>query len=173
LHIERLRDPAAVTLEEVRDLLFSAFGDRFSDDDWLHCLGGDHFIGTEGHRIVTHAALVPRLLVAGLQPVHAGYLEGVATAPAQQDKGFGSALMQRVTAVVDNEWELGVLSTSRHSFYERSGWQRWLGPTFVIDGQTRTRTADEDDGIMVRVPPGEHRDLAESLMCEARAGDDW
>jgi len=173
VHIEALREPPADVLQEIRELLFLAFADRFTEDDWQHCLGGDHFVGTESDRIVTHAAIVPRLLVVGTRPLRAGYVEGVATAPDRQGNRLGSALMQHVNTAIDAGWQLGGLSTSRQTFYERNGWQRWLGPTFVAEGNVQRRTADEDAGVMVRTPPGSRLDLTESLTCEARSGDYW
>jgi aminoglycoside 2'-N-acetyltransferase I len=174
VHIERLREPPADALHEIRTLLFLAFADRFSEDDWQHCLGGDHFIGTESDRVVTHAAVVTRRLFVGTRHLcQTGYVEGVATAPDRRGNGLGSALMQQVNEAIDDEWELGALSTSRQTFYERVGWQRWLGPTFVAEGNAQRRTADEDAGVFVRVPPGSDIDLSESLTCEARSGDDW
>jgi hypothetical protein len=59
-------------------------------------------------------------------------------------------------------------------FYERLGWERWQGPTFVRRGEALVRTEEEDDGIMVLRPgPGVRIDLRASISCEARAGDDW
>jgi aminoglycoside 2'-N-acetyltransferase I len=154
-------------------LLFLAFADRFSEDDWQHCLDGDHFVGTECDRVITHAAVVPRRLLVGTRPFRTGYVEGVATTPERQGNRLGSALIQQVNEAIDEEWELGALSTGRPTFYERVGWQRWLGPTLVQDGETQRRTIEEDAGVLVRVPPGSRVDLTESLTCEARSGDDW
>lgn len=71
-------------------------------------------------------------------------------------------------------FDLGVLSTEHHSFYERLGWERWQGPTFVIRNRKRTRTPDEDDGIMVlRFGPGAELSLRDPIACWSRRGDDW
>lgn len=72
------------------------------------------------------------------------------------------------------EHEMGGLSTGRHAFYERLGWERWQGPTFVRDGNDVIRTEDEDDGVMVlRSGPSAKIDLTASISCDARPGDDW
>ncbi len=72
------------------------------------------------------------------------------------------------------EFELGALSTSRHSFYERLGWERGRGPTFVRHGRQLVRTQGEDDGVMVlRFGRSTEVDLDRSISCEARNGDDW
>ena len=82
--------------------------------------------------------------------------------------------MAEAGALIRAEFEMGVLSTGRHSFYERLGWRRWQGPTFVQVGDALVRTEDEDDGVMV-LPfgPRAHIDLTSAIACEARAGDDW
>ena len=82
--------------------------------------------------------------------------------------------MERVGQLLAVEFELGAFSTGRHAFYQRLGWERWQGPTFVRHGQNVVRTADEDDGIMVlRYGTTSGLDLAAPISCETRPGDDW
>ena len=59
-----------------------------------------------------------------------------------------------------------------HHFYERLGWQRWLGPTYVRRSDGVVRTPDEDDGVMVLVT-ATAVDLTAPITCEERPGDDW
>mgnify|MGYP006361481155 CR=1 FL=1 len=80
-----------------------------------------------------------------------------------------------VTDLIRAGFELGALGTGRHSFYERLGWERWQGPTFVrtAEGDVR-RTEEDDDGVMVlRTGPTADVDLTGPLVCEERPGDDW
>jgi aminoglycoside 2'-N-acetyltransferase I len=75
---------------------------------------------------------------------------------------------------VRESFELGGLSTAHHHFYERLGWERWQGPTYVRDGDDVIRTEEEDDGVMVlRFGPSATIDLTAPITCEARPGDDW
>lgn len=159
-------------LEEVHALLLSAFDD-FGGDDWAHTLGGHHVV-VRGPDVVAHAAVVPRLLTVGGRPVRTGYVEGVATAPASQRQGAGSLAMEHVARVLHGHFEMGALSTGRHAFYERLGWRRWHGPTFVRHGSALVRTPDEDDGVMV-LTYGASADVAldAPIACDARPGDDW
>jgi aminoglycoside 2'-N-acetyltransferase I len=160
-------------LAEVRRLLDRAFAD-FSDDDWDHACGGWHVVVTDAGAVVAHAAVVPRVLEVGDRPLHTGYVEGVATAPARQEEGLGTRAMTEVSALLHHDFEMGALSTGRHCFYEHLGWERWQGPTFVRRGAERVRTEDEDDGVMVlRYGPSAGVDLAAPLVCPARRGDDW
>jgi aminoglycoside 2'-N-acetyltransferase I len=156
-----------------RDLMDAAFGDRFSDDDWDHALGGTHVLAIERGQVLAHAALVPRMLEVDGSPVWAGYVEAVATLPGRQGEGLGSLVMAEIAVVLRETYDLGALSTSRHAFYERLGWERWRGPTYVRAGDL-VRTEDEDDGVMVlRFSPRAEVNLTSSITCESRPGDDW
>jgi aminoglycoside 2'-N-acetyltransferase I len=146
----------------------------FSDEDWAHTVGGRHVVVADNGIVVAHAAVVPRVLDVGGRPFHTGYLEGVATAPGRQREGIGSIAMTQASAVVRRDFELGALSTGRHAFYERLGWERWQGPTWVRRGTELVRTEDEDDGVMVlRFGPSNDIDRTAPITCEARSGDDW
>ncbi len=151
-----------------------AFGDRFEETDWEHALGGWHVLVSDGGTLVAHASVVPRELHVGGRPVRAGYVEAVATAPARQGEGLGTLAMREVDLLIRRHHDLGALSTGAHRFYERLGWERWRGPTYVRRDGALVRTADEDDGIMVlRFGPTAGVDLGAPLSCEARRGDDW
>jgi hypothetical protein len=61
-----------------------------------------------------------------------------------------------------------------HGVYERLGWERWRGPTYVRRGADLVRTEDEDDGVMVlRFGPSAGLDLTAPIACTERGGDDW
>lgn len=171
--IARTSELSEHRLAEIRALLLDAFEGEFSEDDWHHTLGGCHVIVSDD-RALAHAAVVARTLQVGEVFLLAGYVEGVATASARQGEGLGAQVMQRVGQLLRSEFELGALSTSQHAFYERSGWERWQGPTFVRHGEELFRTVDEDDGIMVlRFGATLGLDLGQQICCESREGDDW
>lgn len=158
----------------IRELLDLAFSEGFSEDDWDHACGGRHVLVTDGDVLVAHAAVVPRTLEVGDRSFPAGYVEAVATAPDRQGQGFGSLAMTEVARILHEEYAVGALSTGRHSFYGRLGWERWLGPTFVNDGAERRRTEEDDDGVMVlRIGASRGVDLRAPVVCPARSGDDW
>ena len=160
-------------LSVVRLLLDDAFED-FSGDDWEHALGGWHVVLTDEEAVLGHAAVVPRVLEIAGQPYSAGYVEGVATVPGRRGEGLGSRVMIEVATLVRAQFEIGALSTGRHGFYERLGWERWQGPTFVRHDHGADRTEDEDDGVMVlRFGPSGGVDLGAAISCERRSGDDW
>jgi aminoglycoside 2'-N-acetyltransferase I len=159
---------------KIRQLLARAFKGRFSEQDWAHTLGGVRVVVSDAGAVVSHAAVVPRILEVAHRPFDAGYVEGVATAVGRQGEGLGSLAMARLSALIRERFDFGALSTSRHGFYERLGWERWRGPTFVRDGSEEIRTEEEDDGVMVlRFGVSRDIDLTASLSCERRLGDDW
>jgi aminoglycoside 2'-N-acetyltransferase I len=161
-------------LAAVREMTFAAFTGRFDEHDWEHTLGGARVVALADGVPVAAGAVVPRTLLVGEREVHAGYVEGVAAAADRQGSGLGTAVMRAVDEAVRDRYELGVLSTSAHAFYERLGWERWQGPTYVRDGDTVVRTEDEDAGIMVlRIDGSPFVNLTAALTCDARSGDDW
>jgi aminoglycoside 2'-N-acetyltransferase I len=167
-------DLTPVLSAAIRGLLDAAFDGQFSADDWDHTTGGWHAVILDGDEVISHAAVVPRTLWVGDHAWKAGYVEGVATRPDLRSIGLGSRAMTAATGVVRDTFDLGALSTGSHAFYERLGWQRWAGPTFVRSGTGRIRTPDDDDGVMVlRFGPSAVVDLTAPITCEARAGDDW
>lgn len=158
----------------LRELFDAAFAGRFSEDDWSHTFGGWHVVLLEGLSPVSHAAVVPRVLEVDGAPFECGYVEAVATNPARQRQGLGATVMRHVASILHQEFEMGALSTSRQRFYERLGWERWLGATFVRRAGSILRTPGEDDGVMVlRFGASGAVDLAAAIACEARTGDDW
>ena len=169
-----IRSTGALTGEQlvaIRRLLDDAFDGDFSDDDWRHSIGGVHALLARGDEVVAHASVVARTLTIGDRDVRAGYVEAVAVAPPLQGTGLGTAVMHAIATVIASDFELGALSTGERWFYERLGWVRWRGPSWVrlADG-TLQRTEDEDDGIMVLAPAV---DTSLRIVCDERAGDDW
>jgi aminoglycoside 2'-N-acetyltransferase I len=161
-------------LHEVRSLLDAAFDGDFSDDDWYHTIGGTHVMAVDEDRVVAHASVVARALDLGGRVMRTGYVEGVAAAPGRRGEGLGSSVMGELSAIVRDRFELGALSTDRHTFYERLGWERWRGPTFVRRAGGLDRSEEEDDGVMVlRFGASVDVDLAGPIICEERPGDDW
>jgi aminoglycoside 2'-N-acetyltransferase I len=162
-------------LRELRRLLDEAFEADFTEDDWQHALGGWHAIIESPDRLVAHAAAVERRLVVGAREFRTGYVEAAAVAPELQRSGLGTAVMAAISDVVRQKFDLGALSTGAWSFYQRLGWERWRGPTYVrtADGHLR-RTPDEDDALMVlRCVLTEDLNLEASIACEERSGDSW
>jgi aminoglycoside 2'-N-acetyltransferase I len=167
--------PAEVSA--LRALLWAAFPpgeEGFTEEDWEHALGGVHFLLEDDDAIAAHASVVERELHLAGRPVRTGYVEAVATTPASQGRGLGTAVMRDVTAYVRDEYDLGALGTGLHAFYERLGWQTWRGPTSVRTDRGEQRTPDEDGYILVlRTPTSPPLDLTAPISCDWRPGDVW
>ena len=157
-----------------RDLLDRAFGGEFSDDDWDHAVGGVHAVLVDDGEVLAHASVVSRSIRVDGRWFEAGYVEAVAADPELHGHGLGSQVVDAVTDIIRDRDELGVLSTGAQRFYERLGWTRWQGTSWVVDGGGVHRTATDDDSLMV-LRTGETIDLRVDgeIACLARAGDDW
>lgn len=161
-------------LAAIHRLLIEAFGGHFDDADWDHALGGHHVVVADGGIVVAHASVVPRTLEVDGRPFRSGYVEAVATTPSEHGRGLASLAMAEVATLLRHTYEFGALSTGSHGFYERLGWERWRGPTYVRRGPVTDRSKDDDDGVMVlRFGSSAAVDRAAALACEGRAGDDW
>lgn len=173
----RTEELAPEELTAIRDLLWTAFAEDpeggFEEDDWNHALGGIHFVLEEDGAIVTHASVVERELQVDGLPLATGYVEAVATDPARQGEGHGSAVMRDVAGHIDRSFQLGALGGDP-AFYERLGWIRWRGPTFVRTAKELERTAPDDGAVLVRLTPDTpDLDLSAPISCEWRPGDVW
>lgn len=176
IEIERLyaEDTTEKFLSELKDLLCKAFGSRFSDDDWQHCLGGTHILIRDSGLLVAHSAVVLRLIYVGESRFRAGYVEAVATIPNRQHQGLGTIAMIETNSVIANQFEMGALSSSSKDFYRKLGWEDWKGPSFVVKDGEWVRSESEDNGIMIlRTALSPTMNLESRIACDQRPGDSW
>jgi aminoglycoside 2'-N-acetyltransferase I len=164
-------------IDALRQLMHEAFAadehGGFTDEDWEHALGGTHLLAEEAGRIVGHASVVERDIRVAGRPLRTGYVEAVATAVDRQRSGIGTRLMREVASLLA-AYELGVLGTGSHAFYERLGWVTWRGPSSVRTAQGERPTPEEDGYIMVlRTPRTPELVLDDPISCEWRPGDTW
>lgn len=146
----------------------------FEDTDWEHALGGTHVVLELGGELLAHAAVVERQIDVDGRPLRTGYVEAVATRVGHHGRGHGSAVMGEVGAIIRDGFELGVLGSGRFAFYERLGWERWRGPSFVRTAGGLEATPDDDAYLLVlRTPSTPPLDVRASITCEWRPGDVW
>jgi aminoglycoside 2'-N-acetyltransferase I len=171
---EALTTAELAALRNLFDAAWTHDPGAFTEHDWDHAMGGVHFVVEGEGGIVAHASVVERALHAGSHRLRTGYVEAVATLPALQGRGLGSAVMREVNRHVDGSFPLGALDTGVPGFYERLGWHVWKGPTFVRTGTGLVRTAEDDGAVMVRLTPDSpDLELDVPISCEWRAGDVW
>ncbi len=179
LTLRRLRtdELSRAELAEIRSMLDAAFhgdGTGFTDEDWAHAVGGVHAIVEASGDIVSHAAVVLRRLEVDGRELRTGYVEAVATRPGHERRGHASQVMRAINEVIRDEYELGALSTGVPKLYERLGWERWRGQTWVRTAAGRKRTPDDDGGILIlRTAATPALDLDAAIACDWRPGDVW
>ena len=174
----RTEDLSRDEIEAIRTILWAAFADDgeggFTEDDWQHALGGVHVIAEVDGRVAAHGSVVPREIRFGGQALRTGYVEAVATQPGLQRMGLGTVVMREVGAIIDEAYEVGVLGTGEHGFYERLGWRTWRGPSSVRASDGDRATPDDDGYLMVlEVPATRTLDLDAPINCDLRPGDVW
>jgi aminoglycoside 2'-N-acetyltransferase I len=83
--------------------------------------------------------------------------------------------MREADPIIRGRYQLGALSdgSAVPGFYERLGWERWRGPTFVDATPELVRTEDDDGVMVLRTPTTGDLDLAAPLVCDWRPGDAW
>ena len=178
LHLLPTEQLSARQIAQVRDLLWSAFAKDehggFTEEDWQHALGGTHFVVEVKGRVVSHAAVVERTLHVTEASIRTGYVEAVATVPAEQGRGHGTSVMRAVNQLIERDFELGILGTGSQGFYERLGWRIWQGPSSVLTASGETATPDDDGYIMYLLTPSSPPlDPHSPIACEWRPGDVW
>lgn len=178
LRISQTEDLEAAEVAAISALCTAAF-DQPWDDAWETVGPGVHVYVQSADGILAHAMIVDRRLYLGHEPdlaLDAGYVEWVATRPDLQGQGHGTAVMREIGRIIQDEYALGALATGSRVFYERLGWETWVGPTYVRmpDGQ-RVRSADEDGDVMVlrtsRTPVP--LDLSGPIAVDWRIGEPW
>jgi aminoglycoside 2'-N-acetyltransferase I len=162
----------------IRDVLDAAFArdqhGGFTWDDWLHALGGVHFVLELDGEIVGHASVVERTLEIAGRPVRTGYVEAVAIVPRLQRSGLGTLLMEAVNAHVASTYDLGALGTGSQPFYQQVGWRIWAGPTGVrIDGAVQPTPGEDGYILVLATPTSPAFELTEPISCDWRPGDAW
>ncbi|MFL5679289.1 MAG: GNAT family N-acetyltransferase [Chloroflexota bacterium] len=177
LRTARTSELSARDIAAARAILWAAFPEGeegFTEDDWQHGLGGMHFLLEVRGELVAHGSVVEREIHIARRPLRAGYMESVGVMPSLQGRGYGSLVAAAATAYIREGFEVGVLGTGRHSFYERLGWRTWRGPSSVRTSSGEERTPDEDGYILVlETPSSPPLDSSAPISCDWRPGDVW
>ncbi|MEZ4557442.1 MAG: GNAT family N-acetyltransferase [Caldilineaceae bacterium] len=149
---------------------FGQYADLFSDPI--------HVLAEEDGRLVSHALWIERILEADHRlQLRTAYVEAVATLPALQGRGYGSAVMRALGAAIQDGYDLAALSPSDPAFYARFGWELWQGPLLVRTGAgteaAGEEAAGEEEAMILRLPATPPLDLTWSLSVEWRPIEPW
>ena len=156
----------------IRAFLNEAYEGDFSDSDYENALCGRHFIIVVGGQLIAHASVVTRSISLDDTAWSVGYVEAVAVAADFRGRGFGRQIMQQVTDFCRSSYQVAMLSTGEHGFYERFGWVRLDAKSFSETPSGLVRTEDDDDGLMV-LTALENVLAADQVACDFRNGDVW
>lgn len=164
----------ALTSEQrqtILDLCTAAYAEDFRP--YLDLMGdATHVIASVDGQWVSHAAWVTRWLQpAGYPLLRTAYVEAVATLPAYQERGLGSAVLRQLAAAIAG-FDLGSLSPSDPAYYVRLGWVLWQGPLAIRTDQGLLDTPGERVMILY-LPHTPALDITSLLTAEWREGELW
>jgi len=130
-----------------------------------------HVVAVVNQRLVSHALWIERELDYNGVRLRSAYVEAVATEPALQRRGYGSAVLRALAQAITG-YDVGVLSPSDPAYYARLGWELWEGSLFVERDGKRYPTPDEAVMIL-RLPHTPPLDLRGTLTAPWREGEIW
>jgi len=136
--------------------------------------GGLHFLAYRDEQLVSHALVTTRWLQPeGQSLLKTAYVDAVATLPAYQGYGYGSALMRHLASEIDGEYVIACLETDRITFYERLGWQTWRGPLAGRSKQGLIPTPEQKGIMILRMSQTPALNLDSALSIECQTGRIW
>lgn len=134
---------------------------------------GLHVLAYVQDELVSHALVTTRWLQPeGLPPLRTAYVDAVATAPAYQGRGYGSAVMRRLAEVIP-DYEIACLETERVGFYTRLGWEEWRGALAGRGADGLVPTPEQRGILILRLPRTPPLNLDGLLTIECQAGRIW
>jgi len=174
ISLRRTRQLDAALRATIVELCTEAHGKDFSRLFFYLPTDGLHFIAHRDDQIVSHAVATTRWVQPERLPIlRTAYVDAVATLPAYQRRGYGSAVIRELIAHI-TDYDLACLETNQVIFFERLGWQRWRGPRAgrAPDGQL-TPTPDQQTIMILRLPITPPLDLDRLLTIETQTGRIW
>jgi len=173
LSVQRLNSAAAISqLVDLRAFLDEAFDGDFSDEDFDHSSGGTHFTILANGQLIAHGSVVLRQISFDGQVFPTGYVEAMAVGHEWRGRGVGSKLLAELTDFCRSNFAVAMLSTGSHAFYEKHGWRRFKGESYLATDASVVRTEDDDDGLMV-LTSLQSVLAAARVTCDFRSGDVW
>jgi len=136
--------------------------------------GARHVVAHRGEEVLSHAVCTTRWLQpAGLSILKTAFVDAVATLPAHQGLGLGSAVMRRLADEMQAEFMIGCLQTERESFYRRLDWESWRGPLAGRDGEDLIPTPEQGGVMVLRLAATPAIELDAMLTIECQSNRIW
>jgi aminoglycoside 2'-N-acetyltransferase I len=171
LSIVSTKDLSRAARKSIVLLCTRAF-DRDFTDLFTFVVGSMHVLVHRDRMLIGRACWATRWLQPeGYTSLRTAYVDAVATDPAVQGRGVGSAIILRLMREIQH-YDLGGLSTPRVSFYARLGWERWHGPTAMQTENGLIPTPD-DTVMVLRTRTTPPLDTTTRLIVDYRAGQAW
>jgi aminoglycoside 2'-N-acetyltransferase I len=136
--------------------------------------GGRHFLAYRGEELVSHAVVTTRWAQPeGRQALRTAFVDAVSTLPTYQGRGYGSATMSRLASEI-GDYEIGCLQTDHEvAFYERLGWELWLGPLAGRNDEGLIPTPQQRGVMVLRLPRTPPIDVVTRLTIECQPDRIW
>lgn len=174
IRVRRTRQLDVATRVAVVELCTAAHGEDFSRLFFYLPADSLHFTAYHDNQIVSHAVVTTRWVQPERLPIlRTAYVDAVATLPAYQRRGYGSAIMRELAGHI-TDYDLACLETDHPVFYEQLDWQRWRGPRAgrAPDGQL-VPTPAQQNIMILRLPTTPPLDLDRLLTIEMQTGRIW
>ena len=171
----RTEDLPEATRASVIDLCVAAFAEEDFRNLFVYVpSGGLHFLGYRDDQLVSHAMVTIRWLQPEGQPLlKTAYVDAVATLPACQGQGYGSAVMRQLASAVDDLFVIACLETGRPGFYGRLGWERWRGPLAGRSREGLIPTPQQTGVMVLRLSQTPELDLDQGMTIECQRERIW
>jgi aminoglycoside 2'-N-acetyltransferase I len=170
----RTEDLNAATRAAITELCIAAH----QEENFRHLFsyipsGGRHFLAYREEELVSHAVVTTRWLQPQGQPIlKTAYVDAVATLPAYQGQGYGSAVMQHLAKNI-TDYTIACLETDRPAFYERLGWEVWRGRLAGRSAQGVIPTPEQKGVMLLRLSQTPTLNLDGELTIECQRGRIW
>jgi aminoglycoside 2'-N-acetyltransferase I len=165
--------------ESIRNAIIELCVEAHQEQDFRNLFtyvssGGLHFLAVHDELLVSHAMVTTRWLQTEDQPLlKTAYIDAVATLPAYQSLGYGSALMRQLANEIDREYVIACLETERETFYGNLGWQIWRGPLAGRSEQGLIPTPEQRGIMVLQLSRTPTLDFDSLLTIECQTGRIW
>ncbi|MCO5185653.1 MAG: GNAT family N-acetyltransferase [Anaerolineae bacterium] len=164
----------AATRRAIIDVCIAAHQEPDFENLFIYApTGGRHFLAYDGATLVSHASVSTRWLQPEGHPImRTAYVDAVATLPAYQGQGYGSAVMRQLARSID-DYAIACLETDRPGFYERLGWEVWRGSLAGRSERGLVPTPEQEGVMVLRLPHTPPLNLDAGLTIECQTSRIW
>src|SRR5512139_1017062 len=152
IRLRHTRQLDAATRATIVELCTEAHQVDFSRLFFYLPTDGLHFLVYRDDQIVSHAVVTTRWIQPGVLPLlRAAYVTAVATLPAYQRRGYGSAVLRELAANI-GDYDIAYLEAEQTAFFQSLGWERWRGPCLTRAGEQLIPIPAAPNLLILRLP---------------------